>query len=277
MNGKHIFQPSEANGEFKNYILEGLNTILIGVPQIDNGNIDDISLILSGCKGDVFCNKRAERITCLDNIYSRLLCMPLERRQAVEQFIDRLKASGTIRPHIGRNFWAVLNVLAAYYQSSLSQIIFSDPLIESIFVDDFLYSINEEEAKNRAFDDIGKLRNTAKPRKENQQKINQFCASFLISPSVLFDGEGQFYTVRIPENITNEEATNFYNRVMENIAESVQKDDLGRNLDLKHLLLQEGIVSEDYIEEWTLKTYFTFWYVPRKEVAKINEMLNATE
>lgn len=277
MSTKHKYPPSEANSEFKSYILEGLNTILIGVPQIDSGNTDDISLILSDCKGDVFCNKRAERIASLENLYSRLLQLPFEKRQAITQYIDSQKAKGTIKPHIGHNFWAVLNFLAAYYQSSISQFIFSEPLVESIFVDDFLRSIDEGEAKNRAIDDIGKLRNTAKPRKENQLKANQFCASFLISPSVLYDGEGQFYTVRMPQGIGKEQANNFYSNVMEKIAQAVQKDGAGRNLDLKQLILQEGIVSEDDIEEWTLKTYFTFWYVPSKEVAQINKMLNATE
>lgn len=277
MGTKHKYLPSEANSEFKNYILEELNTILIGVPQIDGGDTDDISLILNDGKGDVFCNKRAERIASLDNLYSRLLQLPFEQRQAVTQYIDCLKVKGTIKPHIGHNFWAVLNFLAAYYQSSVSQIIFSDPFVERIFVDDFLRSIDEWDAKTSAIADIGKLRETAKPREENQVKINQFCASFLISPSVLYDGEGQFFTVSIPENINKEQASHFYNNLMEKIAEAVQKDDAGRNLDLKQLILQEGIVSEDAIEEWTLKTYFTFWYVPSKEVTKINEMLNATE
>lgn len=277
MNTKHKYPPSKANSEFKSYFLVGLNTILIGVPQIDGGNINDISLILNGCEGDVFCNKRAERIANLEKLYSRLLQLPFERRQAVTQYIDCLKANGTIRPHIGHNFWAILNFLAAYYQSSISQITFSDPFIERIFVNDYYRSIDEEGAKTSAIADIGKLRETAKPREENQQKINQFCASFLISPSVLYDGEGRFFTISMPESVCKEHANRFYNNLMQKIAEEVQKEDAGRNIDLKQMILQEGIVTEDAIEEWTLKTYFAFWYVPSKEVTKINEMLNPNE
>ena len=147
MNTKHRFSPSEATSEFKSYVIHEHKTILIGVPQIDGGDVNDISLVLDDRKGDVFCNKRAEIITRLERLYSRLLNMPFESRKAITEYIDSLKEKRTIRPHIGHNFWSVLNFLTARYQASVSEIIFSDPLIENIFVNAYYRSIDEEGAK----------------------------------------------------------------------------------------------------------------------------------
>lgn len=259
------YEISESNWMYDSCILEADKTVIIGIPRdfiIGSEEwqheelpqiIDEVSLVSSN-SCDAFHN--------IDNYANRLLKLSLENRIIIVKLIDQLKEDGTLKRHIGYNSAAILNFLSARYQENLSRIIITDPLPPSVF------------PESATIDAFQKLRNTAAPGKDKQRLINYQCSYYLITPSVLYSGVGKLYCVVKPNYLTDEQFTIFRNKYVSKLIKAVEKDDLGANFDIKQILMQDSIISESQIEEWTIKTFFTYWNAPGNIAKIINYLLD---
>ena len=255
---------SKLNWEFDSCILEESNTILIGIPHDEIPALSDDSLeeypqiiddlnLVSSHQCVFFHN--------VENYFSRLLTRSKESQKLMNKLTEKYISEKKITQHVGCNFFAVLNFLSARYQKTLAELIDDTQMPDSVFPSAF------------EIDNIVKLRRVVNPTK-NRSFINYFCASHLITPSILYTGEGTLYAINYPSNLSDNEKNILYEKIICEISDSIDKEDCGMNLNIRQLLVDKAKISEDDIDEWKIKTFSKNWYIPDYLADIINFLLD---
>lgn len=261
------YQISESNWKYVSVVIPSKETVLIGVPRRFIKELEDQAekpLDYSVIYDDISVVAHASRVVYyspnhLQDFYVRFFRLSKPNQQVISELIERLKKKGTIKRYVGYNFEAVHNFLTARYQQNFSKIF-----------EETYYGHNSA-TRNATLDSINKIKETATPRSDSKLLLNIICASHLISPEVIYTGTGKLFMVNFPDNLSVDVKERFHKTVLQNVAKNAD------HIDIKQLLLQEHIIDESHIIEWTIKTFDECWYVPKTEAEILDFLLDILE
>lgn len=278
------FSPTDRFNVYKNYFSFASKQILIGIPakdvQYKKGLKEKINLMAYA----PLCV-----LPSIKDLLNRYKTATPEIQEEVKHIFQKLEKQNSIRPYVGYNITALVGFLIEFTHEGLTQII-EQPFIKDTFMDPILWRVQDWEkvekahkpelereryivCRSRIIDEIGKMRRRISISDDYQSKMNFLCASYLISPSILYSGRGTLYAICKPQNMDNSAWMQSSDRYLCKAKDALMSTDHGAQMDIREMLLESGIPASSIVE-WEIRTYLRVLHIPPQKAKLINQLLS---